>query len=135
MDLGGQYYNDPFAPGSGVRSITGLDEASFASQVHPILNASCANGCHMAVGTNAAPAGSSFRENRFVLTGDLEGDFNVTLSLISDACNPANNALLKRPSTVPHPAGATGQATAVLPAGGANYNAIAGWISKGCPAS
>jgi hypothetical protein len=135
MDLGGQYYNDPFAPGSGVRSITGLDEASFARQVHPILNASCANGCHMAVGTNAAPAGANFRENRFVLTGDLEGDFNVTLSLINDACNPANNALLKRPSTVPHPAGATGQATPLLPAGGANYNAIAGWISKGCPAS
>jgi len=33
---------------------------------------------------------------------------------------------------VPHPAGATGQTTAVLPAGSAGYNAIATWISTGC---
>ena len=49
-------------------------------------------------------AGTSFRGNRFVLTGSPEGDFGVTLSMISNTCNPASNYLLTRPSTVPHPA-------------------------------
>ena len=78
-------------------------------------------------------AGSSFAHNRFVLTGDPEGDYGVTLSMISNACTPASNFLLSRPSTVPHPAGAQGQGTAVLPVGSANYDAIANWIRTGCP--
>ena len=134
MDLGGQYYNDPFDGASGVRTVTTLSQASFEAEVHPILRQRCASACHQAVGSNSAPAGSSFRENRFVLTGDAEGDYNVTLSMISDTCNPAQNALLARPSTIPHPAGATGQTTAVLPAGSAAYNRIANWIRTGCPA-
>ena len=77
-------------------------------------------------------AGTSFRQNRFVLTGDAEGDFGTTLSMISDTCTPAANYLLKRPSTVPHPAGATTQKNAVLPLGSAGYAAIAAWISGGC---
>jgi len=55
--------------------------------------------------------------------------------MISNACNAstvAMNALLQRPSTVPHPAGAVGQTAAVLPTGSAGYNAIATWISSGC---
>ena len=35
MDLGGQYYNNPFD--AGVRSITTLSQASFAAQVMPVL--------------------------------------------------------------------------------------------------
>lgn len=135
MDLGGQYYNDPFDGASGVRSVTTLSQASFEAEVHPILRQRCASACHQAVGTGSTTAsGSSFRENRYVLTGDAEGDYNVTLSMISDTCNPAQNALLARPSTIPHPAGATGQTTAVLPAGSAAYNRIANWIRTGCPA-
>ena len=37
MDLGGQYYNNPF-DSSGVRAIAGgVSQATFESQVHPIL--------------------------------------------------------------------------------------------------
>lgn len=133
MDLGGQYYNDPFNGNSGVRTVATLSQASFEAQVHPIVLANCASSCHQAVGTGSqTPGGSSFRENRYVLTGSAEGDYNVTLSMISDTCTPGANYLLSRPSSVPHPAGATGQAAAVLPVGSAGYTAIANWILTGC---
>jgi hypothetical protein len=133
MDLGGQYYNDPFNAAGGVRSVAGLSQATFVAQVQPILRSTCAAACHQAVGSDqTTPAGTAFRQNRFVLTGSPEGDFNVTLSMISDACNAASNYLLKRPSTLPHPAGATGQTVAVLPAGSAAYTTISNWISTGC---
>jgi hypothetical protein len=132
IDLGGKYYNDPFSTGSQVRTITTLSQATFTSQVYPILRSTCAASCHQAIGSANVPAGTSFRQNRFVLTGDAEGDFNVTLTMISNTCSPASNYLLQRPSTVPHPAGANGQTTAVLPLGSGNYNTIANWIRGGC---
>jgi hypothetical protein len=132
MDLGGQYYNNPFD--AGVKTVTTLSQATFEAQVYPILKANCAASCHQAIGSDEkTPAGTSFRENRFVLTGSAEGDYNVTLTMISDTCNVAQNYLMKRPSTVPHPAGAAGQTSAVLPVGSANYNKIASWITSGCP--
>jgi len=133
MDLGGQYFNDMSAPGSGVRTVTMLSEATFMDRVYPILQADCA-GCHQPVGNaGASQTASSFQRNRFVLTGSPEGDYNVTLSMISDTCNAPSNALLMRPSTAPHPAGATGQTRAPLPAGSAKYTRISNWISSGCP--
>ena len=134
MDVGGQYYNDPFNAGGGVRALTGLSQASFVAQVQPILRSTCASGCHQAIGSDkTTPAGTAFRQNRFVLTGSAEGDYGVTLSMISNACNAPSNYLLSRPSTVPHPAGAVGQTTAVLPVGSAAYTTIANWIATGCP--
>ena len=134
IDLGAKYYNDPFATGSSVRYVSILTQASFEAAVYPILLANCATGCHMPVGSNqVAPAGTSFVENKFVLTGNPAGDFNNTLTMISDTCNPANNYLLSKPSTIPHPVGAQNQTAAVLPAGGANYTAIANWMATGCP--
>lgn len=130
MDLGGQYYNDPFNASNGVRTIGGLSQATFESQVQPILRSTCAASCHQAGSSDpAVPAGTSFRGNRYVLTGSPEGDFNVTLSMISDACNPPSNYLLSRPSTSPHPSGGS---AAVLPVGGAAYNTIRNWIASGC---
>jgi hypothetical protein len=131
MDLGGQYYNDPFNPNGSVRAVNGLSEASFATVVQPILRSTCAAACHQAQGSGdpLVPAGESFRRNRFVLTGSTEGDFGVTLSMISDTCNPASNYLLSRPSSNPHPAGGT---AAILPVGSPNYQAIANWIQTGC---
>jgi hypothetical protein len=129
MDLGGQYYNDPFDDASGVRSIGTLSQETFEAEVQPILRSTCAAACHQAIGDDA---GDSFSRNRFVLTGSPEGDFNVTLSMISDTCNAASNYLLSRPSTLPHPSGAVGQTTAVLPVGSANYNTIANWITSAC---
>jgi hypothetical protein len=132
MDLGGQYYNDPFDANNGVRMITGPSQATFESTIFPILQTTCAAGCHQAVGSTNGPAvGTSFANNRFVLTGDPEGDFGVALSMVSCSAQ-SSSYLLTRPSTVPHPSGATGQGTAVLPPGSANYNAIAAWIAAGC---
>lgn len=129
MDLGGQYYNNPFEGGARV---TTLSETAFASQVLPVLRESCVN-CHAPRGSSGAAGGStSFANNRFILTGDAEGDYGVTLSMISDTCAPANNRLLQRPSTIPHPAGASGQTTAVLPPASAGYTAIFNWIRSGC---
>ncbi len=132
MDLGGQYYNDPFTTGTSVRSVAALSQATFEAQVFPILRGTCAAGCHQAIGTDptvVGATGQTFAQNRFVLTGSPEGDYNVTLSMISDTCAAASNSLLSRPSSVPHPAGGT---TAVLPLGSAGYNAIAAWITTGC---
>jgi hypothetical protein len=130
MDLGGQYYNDPFAPGGGVRQVQTLSQASFEADVYPVLRSSCMGACHQATGTNS---GGSFQGNRLVLTGDAEGDFNVTLTMINDTCDPAANRLLQRPSAVPHPAGAVTQASAVLPSDGLAYATIVSWIARGCP--
>jgi len=128
IDLGGKYFNDPFDPSGNVRVVAALNESSYIAQVHPILKASCGPNCHQPVGSG----GTSFSENRFVLTGDPEGDYNVTLTMISDACTPASNFLLSRPSTIPHPAGATTQTKAVLPVGSPNYAVISAWILSGC---
>jgi hypothetical protein len=131
IDLGGKYYNDPFDPASGLRTVNTLSRDVFDAQVYPILQSTCAASCHQAIGSTAIAAGTSLRQNRFVLTGDGEGDFNVTLTMVSNTCNPAANLLLMRPSTVPHPAGAAGQASAVLPAGSANYTTLFNWIASG----
>jgi len=132
MDLGGLYYNNLSANGSPVR-VTTLSEATFESQVFPILQADCAS-CHQPVGNSGASTATSFANNRFVLAGSVEGDFNVTLTMISDVCNAPSNALLRRPSTVPHPSGAT-QTTALMPTNSAKYRTIADWIATGCPSS
>jgi len=130
MDLGGQYYNDLGANGSPVQLST-LSETTFETTVYPILQANCAI-CHQPTGNaGGAQTASAFVKNRFVLAGSVEGDFNVTLTMINDVCNAAANPLLMRPSTIPHPSGAT-QATALLPAGSANYTTISNWIATGC---
>ncbi|MBI3368675.1 MAG: hypothetical protein HY021_09620, partial [Burkholderiales bacterium] len=130
IDLGGQYTNDPFDATGKLRSITGLSLESYTQRVHSILRSTC-QGCHEPRGSTGGPT-TPVRLNRLVLTGDPEGDFNVVLSMVTDTCNPANNLLLKRPSTVPHPSGNLTQKTAVLPVGSADYNQIAAWISSGC---
>ncbi|MCW5661454.1 MAG: hypothetical protein KIT60_27460 [Burkholderiaceae bacterium] len=132
MDLGGQYFNNPFD--SGAMAANPLSESVFNTQIHPILSTTCAASCHQAGGvpdSTVAP-GTSFQGNRFVLTGSAEGDFGVTLSMISDTCNPASNYLLSRPSTAPHPSGAASGAAVPLPVGSAAYNTISNWIAAGC---
>jgi hypothetical protein len=131
MDMGGQYFNDPFD--TGAMAANPLSETVFNSTIHPILTANCAASCHQAGGVpgSTVTPGTSFRGNRFVLTGSPEGDLNVTLTMISDTCAPASNYLLSRPSTAPHPSGAA-SAPVPLPAGSANYTAISNWIAAGC---
>jgi len=132
IDTGGKYYNDPFDPTSGTRIVPTLDEDSFIASVYPIIESTCA-GCHMAHGSTNTPTGAtSFTNNRYVLTGDPDGDWGVTMTMVSDTCHPPVDYLLAKPSTIPHPDGATSQTTAVLPANSANYATIANWIAAGC---
>jgi hypothetical protein len=133
IDLGGQYYNDPFAPGGGLRTVQSLSLESFEATVYPILRSSCMGACHQAGVGSSGESDTSPSRNRLVFTGDAEGDYNVSLTMISDTCNPAANRFLQRPSTVPHPAGALNQATAVLPPDSLPYSTIVSWIARGCP--
>ena len=134
MDLGAKYYNDPFNASNGMVSISPLSQATFTAQVEPILMKTCAAYCHQGVGSNQTPPpGTSFVDNKLVLTGEPTSDFNVALTMITDTCNPATDLLLSMPSTIPHPVGATNQTTAVLPVGSADYTTIANWIKSGCP--
>jgi len=129
MDLGGQYMNDINAV-----PISPLSESAFQQNVHPILMSQCA-GCHQPNGSDPdAPA--NFNGNRFVLTGAVEGDLNVTLSLIDDTCNPDQNAILLQPSQ-PHPATAVTPVVRLSaippPPADTEYNRIWTWIRNGCP--
>ncbi|MBI5926370.1 MAG: hypothetical protein HY836_12340 [Aquabacterium sp.] len=132
MDLGGKYYNDPFNANTMMRPISGLNRTTFDSQVFPILQSTCASGCHQAIGSsNSATPGTALRDNRFVLTGDKPGDYNVTLTMITDACTEAANALLSKPSSLRHPDVGV-DSPAILPVGSTAYNTIANWIRTGC---
>lgn len=131
MDLGGQYYNSPFDASGIVRVVSGLSRSTFDNQIHPILTSTCAQ-CHQPAGSDPA-APPSFQGNRFVLTGSAEGDFNVTLSMVNDACTPENSLLLSRPSA-PHPQTAA-TPTVVLPVSAdpaSPYALIRQWILGGC---
>ena len=131
MDLGGQYMNDP-SRSANVRRVAALNQDSFEANVLPVLRASCV-GCHQPTGdSGASQTGQSFLRNRFVLTGNAEGDYNVTLTMVTDTCNAAANPLLRRPSTVPHPEGNVGQTVPTLAPGSAGYAAISAWITAGC---
>jgi len=130
IDLGGKYYNDPFDANAQVREVRTLSLQTFTAKVLPVLNSTCATACHMGVGSGH---GNDFGHNRYVLTGDPEGDFNVTLSMVTNTCQPDSNPLLSKPSTRPHPAGAQGQTRAPLPVGSPGYQAIYSWIASGCP--
>lgn len=140
IDLGGQYYNSPRDGSGNLRGVSGLSESAFAATVHPILLNRCAT-CHQAVGTGGAPSGS-FSGQRYVLTGQTEGDFNATLSMISDITNPTGSYLLRRASSLNRPASGSTPADlthpqvgtppgAVLPAGSVDYNIICNWIQAG----
>jgi len=154
VGIGAQYYNDPFDGGGRVRSArNALDPAVFENTIHPILmnlpangGAGCAN-CHRAFGGNgtsggpANPVFQSNRANRFVLTGNLEGDFNIAASMVTDVCTPDNSYLLLRPrstlaSDSPHPGtGLNGIGPEVLPQGSAMYITIFNWINAARGAS
>ncbi len=122
MDLGAQYYNDPTHPGAAMRAVAPLSLASFATEVAPVLQERCLS-CH-------AP-GQGFVGNRFVLTGQPEGDYHASLAQIQDTCIAGNNPLLAQPAALAHPGGLLG-GVAVLPVGSTAYGRVAAWIARGC---
>ena len=139
-DLGAQYYNSPLDGSNNPRGVTGLDETVFNSTIHPILLNRCST-CHQAVGlpgTGGTTPNPGFVGRRYVLTGQQEGDFNVTLSMISNVASPGANELLRRPASdgvSPNPLhGLAVGGGPVMPAGDADYTCIANWIQGvACP--
>lgn len=153
VDIGAQFFNDPFDDInaddqdqlSEVRgSVSGLSQATFAASVHPLLMTSCA-GCHQAFGSvggvpDLSVENPTFSANRFVLTGNADGDFNVTAAMVNDVCISAASALVSRPASVetdvpPHPSVG---GNPVLNVGGGGYVTLTAWIdaaaaANGCP--
>jgi hypothetical protein len=135
IDIGAQYYNSPRDANGSLRGVTGLSTAVFNSSVHPVLLNRCSS-CHQAVGlpgTGGTTPNPGFVGRRYVLTGQPEGDFNVTLSMISNVANPGANELLRRPaSTGTNPThGIAVGGGAVMPVGDPDYQCISNWIQGG----
>lgn len=138
VDIGGQYYNDPTVSGGGVRTVSGLSMADFAAiggdpalGIHQTLLNRCGS-CHQALGSDGAPL-PTFNGNRFVLTGNEEGDFNVTASMVNNTSCPQDSYLLSRPlSAGLNPLHGvdpvTGNAIFANPATDADYQRIYNWI-------
>jgi hypothetical protein len=138
IDLGAQYYNSSRDSGGALRGVTGLNQNVFNSRVQPILLNRC-GACHQAVGlpgTGGTTPNAGFIGRRFVLTGQPEGDYNVTLSMIGNVSSPATTELLRRPaSTGTNPThGVAVGGGPVMPAGDPDYQCIFNWIQgTACP--
>ncbi len=156
IDLGAQYFNNPFDDinGDGFFSLSevrgglrSLSQSEYNALVHPILMAEC-EGCHRPfTGTGSNPLNPGFIPNRFVLTGNRPGDFNVTLSMVDNICMPGESSLLKRPigdelSNPPHPRiddpnvvddpnDPSADDVPVLTVGEPDYQTIFNWIAGG----
>lgn len=131
IDIGAQYYNDPFDSAGKVRSTTAqLNETAFGSCIQPILQQSCAS-CHQPfagsdtsanVGTSGNTANTLFTANRFILTNNTAADFSVTASMVTNLAVPDNSYLLSRlNSDPPHASGLLSTA---------NRNIIRAWIAN-----
>jgi len=141
IDLGGQYYNTAFgadANGNGIQDQSelrtppqGLSESVFNTSVHPILMKRCA-GCHQAFGDNGATGAQNaqFSRNRFVLTGNQEGDFNITTTMVSDTSTAANNDLLSKPTSTDGNVHPQVNSAAVLSTSDTDYTTIGNWITQ-----
>ena len=110
IDLGGQYFNDPFddANNDGFRAlselrggVSGLDEGVFSQSIQPLLMQEC-SGCHRPGGAGGGETPDpGLVPNRFVLTGSAEGDFSVTAGMVNNSCQPELSMLLLRPVNSP----------------------------------
>ena len=133
IDLGAQYYNSPRDTGGSLRGVTGLSETVFVATIQPILLNRC-GACHQAVGLPGAggtTTNTGFVGQRFVLTGQAEGDYNVTLSMVGNVTSPATTELLRRPaSTGTNPThGLAVGGGAVMPATDPDYRTVCNWIN------
>jgi hypothetical protein len=92
--------------------------------------------CHQPFGGTGIPGepeNPDFSPNRFVLTGSVEGDLNVAISMVTNVCVPQNSYLLLYPAS-----GALGtpvhplvDGAPVLTPGDPDYEAIRTWIASG----
>lgn len=134
VDLGAQYFNSARDSTGALRGVTGLSQSVFENSVHPILLNRC-GACHQAVGPPGTGGSTNFVGRRFVLTGQAEGDFNVTLSMIGDVSSPATTELLRRPvSTGTNPTHGLVGGNPVLQTSDSDYQCISNWIQGlACP--
>lgn len=145
IDLGGQYYNTAFGPDANSNGIqdqaelrtppSGLSESVFNSTIQPILIQRCFQ-CHQAFGGNGATGATNaqFTRNRFVLTGNQEGDYNITTTMVSNVAIPASNDLLTKPISTdgnvhPQISDGAGGTKAVMSTSDADYTTILNWIN------
>lgn len=140
IDLGAQYYNSPRDSGGNLRGVTGLDQTVFNNSIHAIVLNRC-GGCHQPAGLAGAAPTAGFTALRYVLTGDPEGDYNVTLSMIGNTASPGSTELLRRPRST----GTNPTHPQVAPAGGGtagpvfptatdpDYLAVCHWINSSGP--
>ncbi|MCK5336338.1 MAG: hypothetical protein KAQ67_09250, partial [Gammaproteobacteria bacterium] len=155
MDLGANYYNNPFGadnnPANGqsdLAEVIGIindppvDE--FKNNVYPILMNRCAS-CHQSVGnksdfnqrivastlSNAVP--SENNETRFILTGNIAGDYRAAIAFIEDRSKPALNSLITYPlstGSVPvHPQVSDGAGGFEAAISDPDTTTIVNWIS------
>ena len=161
VDVGAQYTNEPYELVNGqyvvrdaIVSSRGVSRQTFNDEIHPILKAECF-ACHQPEGFSGDSTVDSeeFADendevdefNRFVLTGNERGDFNVTRAMINNLCDPQNNDLLLRPISdniapnLPHaqilvdindPLSAT-QPVFSDTGPGSSYDTILTWITMG----
>jgi hypothetical protein len=140
IDLGAQYYNSPRDSSNNLRGVTGLDQTAFDNTVHAILLNRCAS-CHQPAGLVGAAPTAGFTARRYVLTGDPEGDYNVTLSMIGNTASPGTTELLSRPRstgtnpTHPQivPVGGTVGGPVFPTAADTDYLALCHWINSSGP--
>ncbi|QMU60654.1 MAG: hypothetical protein GKR92_02655 [Gammaproteobacteria bacterium] len=125
VDVGAQYTNEPYELVGGqyvvrdaIVSSRTVSRSVFNDTIHPILKNECMS-CHAPEGFDAESSedpqqfadenNEEHEFNRFILTGNQSGDFNVTRAMINDLCNPMDNILLLRPTSdnvapnLPHP--------------------------------
>jgi mono/diheme cytochrome c family protein len=110
IDLGIQYMNTPYVEGANddgflavneIRSsVSSLNMTAYEENVHPLMMNWCAR-CHQPIGGNglSGPLNGGFEFSKFILTGSVEGDFNITASMIHDVTDPDTTALLERASS------------------------------------
>lgn len=136
IDIGGQYFNEPYDDFGNLRGVSGLSETTFANQVHPILLNLC-SGCHQPFGANGQTIDLDINTNRFILTGQVDGDYNMAQTMISDTSQPDGNYLLLRPSSLPssplpHPVlDSSASNVPILQTSDPNYATIRSWITGG----
>ena len=160
-DVGAQYTNQPYELINGqyvvrdaIVSGRGVSRTVFNQSIYPILKNECMV-CHTPEGDKLESTidptlfvdntDSTHEFNRFILTGNESGDFNVTRAMINNLCDPPNNDLLLRPKSdnvppnLPHPqmiVDPLDPNSATQPifsdtGPGSSYDTILTWISMG----
>ena len=136
IDIGGQYFNEAYNSSGQLRGVEGLNENTFANQVHPVLLNLC-SGCHQPFGAAGQINSAGSSTNRFILTGQVDGDYNMALTMINDTSQPDENYLLLRPSSLPssplpHPVlDSSATNVPILQTIDPNYVIIRNWITGG----